>query len=235
MSPIIEAIERISIIAEQKNYPNLPGDAIYQRYLGKYRRLQPQDLTEEQLEIVDEYFHAYQPRLTLAQIKEFTKPYRFKLPREFYDLYQIGNGCLPIGISPDSDWDSIYNYSYFPDVSSPLWNIHNIMSYYNDSLIHDNPRLLCICAYGDESGLFLVGNETEQKTASVVWTYGADTNDDIANMKVFWSSLTNMMLAYAKRYEELYQGNLTEERIKAIYKKYSSDSEIGFCKFYYSE
>lgn len=109
------------------------------------------------------------------------------------------------------------------------------MSYYDSSLIRKNPRLLCISAYGDESGLFLVGNETEQETSSVVWTYGADTNDNIANMEVFWSSLTNMMLAYAERYEELCQGKLTEERIKAIYQKYGSDSEIGFWKFYYGE
>ncbi|MEL7077167.1 MAG: SMI1/KNR4 family protein [Cyanobacteria bacterium J06582_2] len=231
MSLIAEAIKRISIVAEQNNHRNLPGSIMYERdtsnpsiphniiqrrYYSENRCLQPQDLTQE-------------------QIKELTKQYRFKLPQEFYDLYQIGNGCLPIGISPENNWDSIYNYFYFPNINSSLWNIHNIMNFYKSSLINCNPQLLCICSYGDESGLFLVGNETEQETGAVVWTYGADMNDDITNMEVLWSSLTNMILTYAEIYEEKYQRQLTEQKIKAIYKKYGGNAERKFLRFYFGE
>lgn len=250
MSLIAEAIKRISIVAEQNNHRNLPGSIMYERdtsnpsiphniiqrrYYSENGCLQPQDLTQEELEIINESFRGYLPRLTQEQIKELTKQYRFKLPQEFYDLYQIGNGCLPIGISPENNWDSIYNYFYFPNINSSLWNIHNIMNFYKSSLINCNPQLLCICSYGDESGLFLVGNETEQETGAVVWTYGADMNDDITNMEVLWSSLTNMILTYAEIYGEKYQRQLTEQKIKAIYEKYGGNAEREFLRFYFGE
>lgn len=98
MSLIVSAVRRIATVAEQIKFPNLPRDLIssHDPY-PPFKCVIPTELTQEQTELVNEHFDNYQPRLTLEQIEEIVEPYRFKLPQEVYDLYQVGNGCLPIG------------------------------------------------------------------------------------------------------------------------------------------
>lgn len=144
MSQIIEAIKRIAIATEQKNYYNLPGQLL--SYFPPYSSVQnatPENLSVEQLKIVDRELGNYQPRLSLEQIEEIIEPYRFKLPQEFYDFYQMGNGCLPIGTP--QDLDSIYNYQYFPSYTQSFVTLQEAISCYKGVLLDCNPQLLTIC------------------------------------------------------------------------------------------
>ncbi len=233
MSVIVDAIKRIAVIAKQSNFTNVPGDFVSSHPpYPVYKSVMPEELSQENSKLIDEFFDGYQPRLTLEQIEEIVEPYRFKLPQEIYELYQIGNGCLPIGISEEEDWDSIYNYFNFFSLENNLWTLDNAMSAYCGQLEQCNPRLLPICAYEDESVLLVIGNSEPQETSPLVWTYyDSCLDNDFSTMEVVWSSLSNMMLAYAERYEALYQGSLTETKKQTIYQKYSSGCDWGFYKF----
>lgn len=232
MSPIIDAIKRISVIAEQRHWANIPGTflATHEPYPPK-ERVTSEDLNEEQLELIAIYCNS-KPRLTLSEIEELTTPLRFSLPQEIYDLYQFGNGCLPIGISEDKNWDSIYNYFYFPSMENKLWPLSQAMGAYRNLLSsEDNPQVFPICTYGEDKTLFMLGSTDFQETAPLVWTYDESTCDDIANMEILWPSLSNMMLAYAERWESLYDGSFSENKDKEIYQKYSSGDEFGRYEF----
>ncbi len=233
MSVIVDAIKRIAVIAKQRNVVNLPGDFVSSHPpYPTYKSVMSAELSPENSKLIDEFFDGYQPRLTLKQIEEIVEPYLFKLPQEIYDLYQIGNGCLPIGISEEEDWNSIYNYFNFFSLENKLWTLENAISAYCDLLIDRNPRLLPICAYEDESVLCVMGSSEPQETSPLVWTYyDSGLDDDPCNMEIVWSNLSNMMLAYAELYEALYQGSLTETTKEIIYQKYSSGSDWGFYKF----
>ena len=224
MSPIIEAIKRIANTAQQKNYNNLPGTLL--GYYPPYKSVlnaTPENLTEEQLEIVNENLGNFQPRLSLEQIEEIIKPYQFKLPQEFYDFYKTGNGCLPIGIP--QDLDSIYNYQYFPSYTQSFVTLQEAISCYKGVLLDYNPRLLTICHSYDEAEVVLaiVGNEQKQQTSPVFRTYSDCINDELSEKDIFFPSLTNMMLAYAELYE--HKGKYTESWKDDIISKYGGKPE----------
>ncbi|WP_299402110.1 SMI1/KNR4 family protein [Acaryochloris sp. IP29b_bin.148] len=231
MSVIVDAIKRISVIAEQRNWPNIPGEFLYTcEPYPPCKRVIPEDLSEEQLELVDNYCNS-KPKLTLSEIEELAAPYRFSLPQEIYDLYQIGNGCLPIGDAKNKNWDSVYNYCYFPSMANPLWTLADAMSAYRSLLLEFNPELLPLCSYGEDKTLYMLGSKKFQETVPLIWIYDHSISDDIASMEVLWPSLTNMMLAYAERSESLCDGSLTENKEKIIYQKYSSGNELGWYEF----
>jgi hypothetical protein len=232
VSQIIDATNRISTIAKLRNFVNIPGEIISQHDpYPPYKIVISAELTPAQSKLIDECLGGYQPRLTLDQIEEVIEPYRFNLPQEIYDLYQIGNGCLPLGTSEDEDWDSIYNYFYFPSSEAPFWTLRNAMSAYANHLIDCNPRLLPICTYGDDSVLLVLGSNERQENSPLLMTYDHCLDSDLSQMEIVWPSLTNMMLAHAERYEALYEGRLTETEKTNIYQKYSSGSDLGFYKF----
>jgi hypothetical protein len=232
VSQIIDATNRISTIVKLKNIANIPGVIISQHEpYPPCKSVIPAELNQAQSNLIDECLGGYQPRLTLNQIEEVIESYRFNLPQEFYDLYQLGNGCLPLGTSEDEDWDSIYNYFYFPSSEAPFWTLRNAMSSYVNHLIDCNPHLLPICAYGDDSVLLVLGSTERQENSPLLMTYDHCLDSDLLQMEIVWLSLTNMMLAYAERYEALYQGRLTETEKTNIYQKYSSGSDLGFYKF----
>jgi hypothetical protein len=231
MSAIIEVIKHIAVIVEQRKIANIPGEFLaYREPYPACEYVTFSDLNQEQNKLISEYCNP-QPRLTLRQINELVEPYRFRLPQEIYDLYQMGNGGLPIGISEEKDWDSIYNYFNFPSSENALWTLSNSMNTYQDLLIESNPRLLPICIYGDESTLFVLGGTESQENAPLLWTHDDCLNDDISQMEILWPSLTNMMFAYAERLEALSERSLTESKERSIYQKYSSGSELGWYKF----
>jgi hypothetical protein len=231
MSLIVGAVRRIATVAEQRKFPNLPGDIIssHDPY-PPFKRVMPTELTQEQTELVNENFDNYQPRLTLEQIEEIVEPYQFRLPQEVYDLYELGNGCLPIGTS-EEDWNSVYNYFNFPGFENPFWTLRGAISAYCDRLIHQNSRLLPICAYEDESVLLVLGSNESQESAPLLLSEGHRLDDDPLEMEIIWPSLSNMMLAYAERYEALLDGSLTDVTKEEIYRKYSSGSDWGLYKF----
>ena len=228
MSQIIEAIKRIANTAQQKNYNNLPGELL--GYFPPYESVlnaTPENLTDEQLEIVNEDLGNFQPRLSLEQIEEIIKPYQFKLPQEFYDFYQMGNGCLPIGTP--QDLDSIYNYKYFPSYTQSFVTLQEAISCYKGVLLEYNPSLLTICHSYDEAEVVLaiVGNEKQQETSPVLRTYSdCIAEEDPSKMMVLFPSLTNMMLTYAELYE--YKGKYTGTLKDDVILKYGGNPK-WFC------
>lgn len=231
MSSITDAIKRIAVIAEKRKTANTPGEFLaFRDPYPTAKHVHPDELSQEQIQLISEYCNS-KPRLTLGEIEKLVEPYRFKLPQEIYDLYQMGNGCLPIGISDKRNWDSIYNYFNFSDAENSLWTLSNSMDAYCNLLIEDNPKLLPLCMYGEEATLFVLGGEEMKETAPLVWTYDDSTNDDVSKMEVIWSSLTNMLLAYAEYFESFSDGSWTEERKREIYQKYSNGTETGWCRF----
>ena len=226
MSQIIEAIKRIANTAKQKNnYYNLPATLL--GYFPPYKSVSnatPENLTVEQLEIVDRYLKNFQPRLSLEQIEEIIEPYQFKLPQEFYDFYQMGNGCLPIGTP--QDLYSIYNYRYFPSYPQSFNTLQEAISCYKDILLDCNPRLLTICHSYDEAEVVLaiVGSEKQQETSPVFLTYSdCIREENPSEMMILFPSLTNMMLAYAELYES--KEKYTETWKEDIVSKYGGNPE----------
>lgn len=228
MTTITDAIRRISTVAKQKNFANIPGEALSYHYpYPSAKNITPLDITElspEQLEVVENYMRGYQPRLTIEQMEEMVKPFVFQLPKEFFRLYQAGNGCLPIGTS-EEDWDSIYNYFFFISYTSKFLTLRNIIDAYCSHLIRSNPSLLPICTYQEEIVLCITGSESQEETSPVLITYDHALDQDPATMEVMWPSLSNMMLAYAELYET---PSSTRE---AVYDKYGSDSDWGLREF----
>jgi hypothetical protein len=106
------------------------------------------------------------------------------------------------------------------------------MSVYCNHLIGENPSLLPICTYQDSAVLLIIGSREKQESSPVLRTYDHCLCKDPSKMIMEWPSLTNMMLAYAEGYEALSDGKLTETERKAIYQKYSNNSEWGFHKFF---
>jgi hypothetical protein len=233
MSLLTETVRQIAVLAERRNQVNIPGMVL--ATCEPYPRCQsvlPEDLNGEQIELVTTSCNS-KPKLSLAEIEELLAAYRFHLPQEAYDFYQLGNGCLPIGVSAERDWESIFNYFHFPNMENSLWTLAASMDAYCNGLIDRNPRLLPICAYEDESALFIVGGEEQRETGSLVWayTYNDDVARDVAEMEVVWPSLTNMMLAYSELYEGLSQPDWTKSKKEMIYQKYSASSEEGWYRF----
>lgn len=226
MSVIVDAIQRISTVAKQKGFANMPGQLLpyYDPYPSE-KNIIPSELAQEQIELVDKYLGGYQTRLTLEQINETVRQFRFKLSKEFYDLYQLGNGCLPLITSKEEDLDSIYNYFYFISYTSNFLTLKNAMNAYCSFLIDSNPSLLPICTYQEEIVLCVLGSNIQEETSPVIISYDHDLHRDPSSMEIIWPSLSNMLLAYAELYETSYDNK------EAIYKKYGSNSEWGLKKF----
>ncbi len=139
MSEITNAVKRIANIARNKNWSNLPAISLI--YSGEYQdipsgKIKPEQLTQEQLKYIDDVFGDFQPYLTKEKIENKVKTYPFKLPQEFYELYQLGNGCLPFDVIDESQNDrkkssSIYDYFYFPNPDDKLLDLHSIMNFYS--------------------------------------------------------------------------------------------------------
>lgn len=224
MSLIIDAIKRISVIAERNRLANVPGYflATWKPYPSE-RYVTPQELSREQLDLISSYCNP-KPRVTLSEIRELTSQCRYSIPQEIYDLYQLGNGCLPIGTSENKDWDSIYNYYFFPSGRYHLVTLSTAVDY----VVHCHPQLWPISYHGEHQGLFAVlGAEESEETAPLVWAYKeVDDVDDVSSLSVDWPSLSNMMLAYAEYLEALYDRSL-KVNVKEIYSKYGNGQDLN--------
>lgn len=230
MSQIIEAVKRIANCYRQRNRANMPAQLLgyyppYQTVKNAIRK----NLDPNQLELIERHLGNYQPRLSMEEIKQITKVYLFQLPQELYDLYLIGNGCIPIGISEDTDSDSVFNYSYFPSYTASFYTLQDSMKCYMDMMIEDNPLVLPICpCYREDVVLAVIGSEEQQETSPVLITYSDYiAEEDPSNMNVLFPSLTNMMLAHAELCE--HQGKWKSNTEKDIVQKYGGDySQFGY-------
>jgi len=168
---------------------------------------------------------SYTPRLNLEQIKAIIQDYPFALSVEVCDLYQRGNGCLPIGLNDAAkDWKSFDNYVNFPfdgDYSFlPLQEAMRLYQAFTKSADYGNkidPRWFPV-SYFDDRILAVIGSEKQQETSPVISFYDSDFTP-----KVEWSSLTNMLLTWIEVQEKNLNSSTDSSEIASLNQKYSTE------------
>lgn len=195
----------------------------YDPSFGSDSKITTKDLTSDQIKELELSAGGYPPRLSLQQIKETVRDYPFQLPIELYDLYQKGNGCLPIGLGEEKDWDSLDNYFEFPiGGDESFYPLERAMEQYR-VLVADreefkyniDPHLFPISEFERRMHV-VIGSEKQQETSPV---FLLDTDGGSFELRMEWPSLTNMMLAEAEiRERSLKQTDMKE--FEAICRKY---------------
>jgi hypothetical protein len=138
------------------------------------------------------------PRLNINEIDTILADYPYKLSLEFYDLYQRGNGVLPIGLG-NKDWNCYYNYFLFPGTEIVWMPLHESMKTYKHILKGINDG-----SYKVEANIFplmdferqiwaIAGNEIQQITSPVFRFHGDDMSHNKFRMTVAWNSLSEMI------------------------------------------
>ena len=173
MSGMTEAIDRMAACAEQRNFRSslkyLMICCGYDPSYGSDPTITTINLTPEQIKELELAAGGYPPRLNLNQIREITKDYPFQLTIELYELYQRGNGCLPIGLNSKKDWNSLDNYFVFPDLDEPFYPIqeaikrYQVLTEYRERY-NIEPRWFPISEFEDWMQV-IVGSEEEQETS----------------------------------------------------------------------
>lgn len=174
--------------------------------------------------------NSYTPRLNLEQIKAITQDYPFALSVEVCDLYQRGNGCLPIGLNDAAkDWNSFDNYVNFPFDGNysflPLQEAMRLYQAFTRSEDYGNkidPRWFPI-SYFDDRILAVIGSEQQQETSSVISFYDSDFTP-----KVEWSSLTNMLLTWLEVQEKGLNSSTDSSEIANLSQKYGREKGKTF-------
>lgn len=143
----------------------------------------------------------YPPRLSLGQINRITCEYPFYLPLEVQILYQRGNGCLPIGLDTNTNWDSFDNYF---DFTFPNTLRHPLLRWSTTSGDPPNafyldyegvePCWFPICSTG-EGQFVVVGSKVQKETSPILFI-----GDDQSGSVVWWNSLTDI---FSKELEHL--------------------------------
>ena len=145
------------------------------------------------------------PKLSISEIDSALSDYPYKLPMEFYELYQRGNGFLPIGLG-DKDWNCYYNYFVFPSGSDIHWHqLHESMEYYRyfrqgviDYSYKIEPNIFPLMTF-ERWVWAIAGNEVQKETSPVFHFHGDDISHDSFMMTVEWSSLTEMIADHCSK------------------------------------
>lgn len=228
-----EAIDRIAVYEQRKKVRNSVYDsALWMWSQNKGYKLQGKavqeliDLGKEFASESDLYLSNSPPTLTAEQIKEITKDYPFELPVEMYELYQRGDGLLPIGLNHPSENDfNIYKYYFiFPDEEIPLMTLgesmrmYQVFNEYRENYQYDiSLRWFPVSIFEDRL-LAVIGSEEQQENSSVIRFFDSEFIPEIE-----WFSLTDMLLCWI----ELREANLKncseaekKEILKNMYEKY---------------
>ncbi|WP_373547170.1 hypothetical protein [Chamaesiphon sp.] len=198
-----DVIDIIALVAKQN-----PRDNVVEHYCcpNGYNLLKPEEiknrLSPERIgELNQEIIlrqHLPAPRLTIEEIDAILSDYPYKLPVEFYNLYQRGNGVLPIGLG-DKDWNCYYNYFYFPDPEMSLLSLGEAMKIYgylfkylNEGWSKVEPNIFPLIS--TEVGIWAIGGSNIQQPTSAVFHFHADDiSSENFQMKIVWNNLTEMI------------------------------------------
>jgi hypothetical protein len=201
MPALAEVITRIARCAKQQNFMNCTE--VDKANAMKFKKDHKPLISEP-------------PRLSIQQITEITRNYPFNLPTELLELYQIRNGCLPIGSDSDQDWNSLDNYFAFPDRYLARWlPLGEAMSYYPVSNYGCDPKLFPIIMGFERRNWGVIGSESNC-SSSPIFFYFCDYPQ---HLKLAWSSLTSLLSAWVEiKEQQLDQED--DERIMKIASRY---------------
>lgn len=228
-----EAIDRIAVYAERKSngslYDSMLAGVLHNKGYSSFSFKNTEDFREfgKQFESeLQELLPNSPPRLTVEEIKEITKDYPFELPIEMYELYQRGDGLLPIGLNhpPESDFNIYKYYFAFPNEEIPLislgasMKLYKVFNEYRENYQYDiDPKWFPISIFEDML-LAVIGSKEQQQQSPVIRFYDSEFSPEIE-----WLSLTDILLSWIELREADFK-NCTEaekkEIKKAIYKKY---------------
>jgi hypothetical protein len=196
-----DVIDQIAIAAEQKSQDNFLW--VMSKFSGVLtpEETRLENLSSERIQELDQRIRELgqlpPPRLTLDEMNAILSDYPYKLPVEFYELYQRGNGVLPIGVG-DKDWNCYVNYFHFPNGDN-LWQpLHSAMEQYrgllddfNRGRLNVKPTAFPFMAF-EHTVWAVVGSETQQLTSPVFTFDGDDKKSWEHPTRMVWSSLTEM-------------------------------------------
>lgn len=201
-----DVIDRIAIAAEKNSriFNNL-----LRGYCGKYGfglLTLEEDRVELSLERIYELNQAIYaigqlppPRLSVDAINIILADYPHRLPIEFYDLYQRGNGFTPIGLG-DKDWDCYYNYWMLPNIRDLCFSpLGEAMSFYKEMHNHRythgelDPKIFPLMSF--ERTIWAIAGSEIQQSNSPIFRFHMDdvSRDNSSVMETAWNSLTEMM------------------------------------------
>jgi hypothetical protein len=197
-----DVIDRIAIAAEKN-----PRSNVLIGYCGRYgdNLLTPEEertglSSQRNYELNQELYkkgQLHQPRLSVDEINIILSDYPYQLPIEFYELYQRGNGFVPIGLG-DKDWSCYYNYTKLPGTSDISWSpLHEAMSYYKD--FHQrytngklDPKTFPVMSF-ERWFWTATGGETQQSTSPVFRFHMDDVSNKDFKIDIAFNSLTEMI------------------------------------------
>ena len=195
-------IDRIAIAADEN-----PRNNMLMGYCGRYgdnlltAEEERTGLSSQRIYQLDRELHAkgqlHTPRLSVDEINLILSDYPYQLPIEFCELYQRGNGFVPIGLG-DKDWNCYYNYTMLPGTSDLSWSpLHEAMAYYKKlHQMHDNdeldPKIFPMMSF--ERWLWTItGSETQQSTSPVFRFHLNDICSKNFKMDIACNNLTEMI------------------------------------------
>jgi len=178
-----------------------------------------------------------QPGLSFGVIEEKVKVLPFRLPQEFYEIYQWRNGFKPGTSKVFSSWGG---HDFF-DLDRLIKDYFYKIEYdkknadFSKSFPAEHPRASqWFSLFGhDKQDYFIIG-EQEKKQESPVFCFDYGDWDDF-RPKLKYSSLTSMMLTIAECYETGVYYNvegkygkvfgMNYQAAESIRKKYNPDCE----------
>jgi hypothetical protein len=197
-----DVIDRIAIAAEKS-----PRNNVLIGYCGKYgdNLLTPEEynagLSSQRIYELNQHLYEkgqlYPPRLSIDEINTILSDYPYQLPVEFYDLYQRGNGFVPIGLG-EKDWNCYYNYTILPGTSDLTWeSLNDSASYYQE--LHRmfvngqlDPKFFSLMSF-ERWTWAITGSEIQQPTSPVFRFHLDDVSNSNFKMDIACNSLTEMI------------------------------------------
>jgi hypothetical protein len=193
-----DVIDQIAIEAEQDSYRFKSVLRLYGGPHGFNLLRSEADLSLEQINELNQEIlgraELPSPRLSIAEINSILSDYPCKLPSEFYELYQRGNGVLPIGVG-EKDWNCYDNYFLFPFLQTEIdWlPLHRSMEVYKTFRGYKlEPNIFPLMGF-ERWVWAIAGNETQQPTSPVFRFHSNDISCNRFRVRIVWNSLTEMI------------------------------------------
>jgi hypothetical protein len=197
-----DVIDRIAVAAEKN-----PRNNVLMAYCGRYGdnlltlEEERAGLYSQRIYELNQSLHAkgqlHPPRLSVDEINVILSDYPYQLPIEFYELYQRGNGFVPIGLG-DKEWNCYYNYTMLPGTGDLSWSpLHEAILYckqFHQMSTESNldPKIFPMISF-ERWFWAITGSETQQCTSPVFRFHMDDISDKNFKVDTACNNLTEMI------------------------------------------